>query len=177
MKTKKSPRGRLPYGKVNVRLFQRIKRAILAEPLRLNMRSWIDWVGNPYSGLLSLRSKRQSPTCGTVACIAGWACLLSELGHLPKSPNETRATRTAASINQRISEEAAKLLQLSEETCKQTFTEDLWPDPFRSQFERAATPKQRAKVAAAYIDWICGKSDVWTEFDDDLEVKEQLTNG
>jgi hypothetical protein len=53
--------------KLNVALARKVKRHILAEPKRLNMSFWMgDVIGN--IGV---------PPCGTQACIAGWACLLS----------------------------------------------------------------------------------------------------
>ena len=53
--------------KLNVALAMKVKKHILAEPKRLNMSFWICDV----TGIID------APPCGTQACIAGWACLLS----------------------------------------------------------------------------------------------------
>src|ERR1700726_2874983 len=53
--------------KLNVALAMKVKKHILAEPKRLNMSFWM---GNVTGDI-------DAPPCGTQACIAGWACLLS----------------------------------------------------------------------------------------------------
>jgi hypothetical protein len=47
---------------INVELLLKVKERILAEPSQFDMRDW----------------RRSSPECGTVACIAGWACAIAD---------------------------------------------------------------------------------------------------
>lgn len=49
---------------LNLELFDRIKAHLRAHPEQLDMDCWAQTLG---------------PDCGTVACIAGWACLLEDL--------------------------------------------------------------------------------------------------
>lgn len=55
---------------MNVELLQKVKEKVLAEPEALDMGTWLD----------------RYPECGTVGCIAGWACALS--GHVPETDRE-----------------------------------------------------------------------------------------
>ena len=52
--------------KLNVKLLNRIKRHLIAEPKRYDQATWAREV-----------SGKGAPACGTRACIAGWAVLLS----------------------------------------------------------------------------------------------------
>lgn len=58
--------------KLNVRLLRRIQRHILAEPRRLDMASWAYHCVGTKKELAAL----EMPSCGTRACIAGWAVAL-----------------------------------------------------------------------------------------------------
>jgi len=54
---------------MNIALKNQIKAHILEEPNRLNMDDW-------FTSLSCVRPK-QHPSCGTVACLAGWSHLLT----------------------------------------------------------------------------------------------------
>ena len=91
---------------VNVKLFKRIRAHILQEPLRFYMGYWFSLVNNRWD---------LKPACGTAACLAGWAVLLSG--------GSSRSTYN-------IEERAAKLLGLSPGMSAQLFYRLHWPQPF-----------------------------------------------
>lgn len=72
------------------------------------------------------------PDCGTAACIAGWANLLT--GGDP-SDYET----------------AVQELGMTEYR-PEVFDVPRWPKPFKKDYESSATPMKRAEVAAARIE-------------------------
>jgi hypothetical protein len=92
---------------MNVELLQRIKAHILEDPRRVGMSNWI-----------RRRSPREGgPSCGTVACIAGWAYILSER-QVP--PFYTQVTR---------------LLGLDSQQGQRLFFELYWPSKFYAQIQ------------------------------------------
>lgn len=74
------------------------------------------------------------PPCGTAACIAGWANLLT--GGMEEGDHFR----------------AADVLGLDREMAWNVFGADSWPDHFWTQFRKARYPKVRAKIAAARIE-------------------------
>lgn len=74
------------------------------------------------------------PPCGTAACIAGWANLF------------TKYFDESSSIH------AQQVLGLDENEAESLFYDDNWPEPFRTRYQKAKTPKQRAKIACQRID-------------------------
>jgi len=60
----------------NKELARKIRDHILAEPLRLNMRSWVIKRGD-FDHLFDWGREEEYASCGTAACIGGWAELLS----------------------------------------------------------------------------------------------------
>lgn len=72
----------------------------------------------------------------TVACIAGWAAVLSG-----KNPEYDQ-----------VQDEASELLGLSYTKSQDLFFTPNWPEPFYTQYTKARSQKQRAKIACARID-------------------------
>lgn len=132
MKTTKS--------KPNVKLLRKIQKHILKEPRRFFM----DWYIARKSQLredtfASDNGTRQEfAPCGTAACIAGWACLLSGNEALDFH-------RTALHVlNIRDSEPfRAHVL----------FDVNGWAQPFQSQYKKAKKPEARAEIAASRIEY------------------------
>lgn len=132
--------------KLNVRLLRRIKRHILAEPKRFQMdasvlvaktqKEWmkeIVWAND---------ASKIRPPCGTAACIAGWADVLTngipddfELGGV------RHRAATALGVDAGISWTSHPL-----------FYARNWPEPFASKYSNAKRPSTRAKIAADRID-------------------------
>lgn len=149
--------------KLNVRLLRRIQKFITKEPRRFFMHDFVVQVKNSsqwntYCEIIHDLSS-DMPPCGTAACIAGTANILT-------------GARIARTI--RSDERAAKALGVDSfyewrdkhatpyrPPAHPLFLVDGWPQPFRSQYEEATTPIQRAKVACARIDlFIATKGEV-----------------
>ncbi len=131
--------------KLNVRLLRRIQKHILKEPRRFfmegvmvkfkNQKQW-DEATMIHSDLSPIM-----PPCGTAACIAGWANILSGRG----SKNLSVAAKTLG-----LSEE----YDFSGTTCPadRVFAVMEWPQPFQDQYEQAKTPRRRARIATNRIE-------------------------
>lgn len=121
--------------KLNVELLKKVQQHITEEPKR-------------YDQFAVVRESSLAP-CGTVACIAGWANVLS--GSDPKSEEAQDLDKAA--------------VRLGVETCYELFPEgfgcfhflfDLegWPSQFVREHEQAKTFKARAKAACKRIDYL-----------------------
>ena len=122
---------------LNVKLLRKIKRHILAKPRRLHMSWWAvhkDEEGSTYNGDSGRREKFEE--CGTAACIAGWACILSGI---------ERPT-TDDVVN-----ETPKILGLDFSDLNPLFHTSRWGD-LGIAYDTAKTPKKRAEIAAKRID-------------------------
>lgn len=106
---------------LNVELLRRVQRHIRREPESFDMLFWIFERG-----------------CGTVACIGGWAVLLSGGTHSSGIERDARDARRALGLNLGAGD---RLLFLTD-----------WPDPFQREYRGARTPSERAEVACRYID-------------------------
>lgn len=111
---------------VNIELFQKIKKHILKDQNRLCMEWWC--------GIDS---------CGTSACIAGWAYILSN--------NNVRCHESM--ISSKIYE-IAKLLGIDNHY-RNVFWVIGWKAGFYSKWYNACSRKEKTQVAADYIDFIC----------------------
>ena len=117
---------------MNVKLLRKIKRHILEEPRRFAMGLWhierqpgrtIDGCVNYYFSPNKFESEQKVPSCGTVACIGGWA--------------EIFGGRDEAAKLRRN----GKLLSVRQ-----------WPKAFLVRYEKARTPRARARIAAERIE-------------------------
>lgn len=84
----------------NKTLARKIIKHILAEPLRLNMVSWKvrkGYIEGTFSAEFDVGREYKLPSCGTAACIGGWAEILGDseswapvdsLGLSPKEAQE-----------------------------------------------------------------------------------------
>lgn len=124
---------------LNVELLQRIKAHILEEPKRYFQQIYGSRVAPENGG----------PACGTVACLAGWAVILSgeELFQdydgvsLVRGDVERRAYQLTG-----IPENGAVGSPFA--------TAAFWPAPFARQWYTAPSTEAKARVAADYIDFI-----------------------
>jgi hypothetical protein len=139
MRTKSKP-------KLNVRLLRRIQKHILKEPRRFFM----DWYYEHQDNAAEWREKAEEvyedlsktpPKCKTAACIAGWACVLT------RKQKQAEKSCDWAGIAQRE-------LGLDIFSRSALFLDNEWPDPFSHQYRKAKTPKQRAQIACARIDYL-----------------------
>lgn len=102
---------------MNVELLQKVKEKILAEPTAVNMDDWCF-------------SSNKTP-CGTVACIAGWACVLSE-------------------VKDHFRDEAPIFLKLNRINSGNLFYISQWPEELYEKLIKQVpgTPEYAAIVAA-----------------------------
>lgn len=129
---------------MNVKLLRKIKRHILAEPLRFMMATWIRRKFRGFGSFTGDGGKRQGfAECGTAACIGGWAVILSKI-------SDSDINMHSGSD---IMSKASALLELSSSQAPRLFLTDYWPQPFRHDYNsQNTTPKTRARIAADRIE-------------------------
>lgn len=122
--------------KLNVRLLRRIQKHILEEPRRFFILRFKE-AGIPDSTVIVENGQAQQiPECGTMACIGGWACILSG-----------RKTRL------RFWNTAVSLLGLTFDQADALFTYHEWPRRFFNSYQQAENERaRRARIAAARIE-------------------------
>ena len=117
--------------KMNVRLLRRVAKHIAEEPRRLDMYK---------IAAKTSTGQTDTPPCGTVGCIAGWACLLS-----------------GSSVHGSSWSKGMKLLGLTNEQAFRLFdypigcSGDGWPARFGQRFINAKTSRGEASAAIARI--------------------------
>lgn len=128
--------------KLNVRLLRRVKRHILEEPRRLLMAQVaVRKLGdNDVIALSDVPNQRFAP-CGTAACIAGWALILSN----KPAKNGFPYLRKAAKLL------GVRITNFGGNGRKLFFTYE-WPRKFDDKFAVAKTAAARAKAAAERIE-------------------------
>jgi hypothetical protein len=125
---------------MNVKLLRKVAKHILANPQRLLMEDWVRHFiegeqDEVYYGF-DCDKERPFPSCGTVACIAGWTC---EIG--AKYP---KRIKDHARVAQR-------LLGLGKRESLRLFVPSAWPNQFHAGCEDDGTP-ETAKLAVARIE-------------------------
>lgn len=123
---------------MNTKLLRKIKKHILEEPKRFIMHSLIKTkergVGTYYD---DAGKKTTFAPCGTAACIAGWATLLSG---------------NKDSKDEDVWQFGAKVLGLDIVQQYLLFYSHNWPDKFEEAFRAAKNRKKRAEIAADRIE-------------------------
>lgn len=130
--------------KPNIKLLEKIRDTILANPDHLDMSSWFGMTPEHYF------QARRRGECGAVACIAGWACQLNGWSPLEGTLRVKKTVRGLLHTEVPRSM-ACELLNLTSFTADLLFYLDAWPAPYLAQYEGAATAKGRARVAARRI--------------------------
>jgi hypothetical protein len=141
------------------KLLLRVKAHILEEPLRLRMGEFIRIQaedGSAYAsetdgfGQEGSSSEIQYPACGTVGCIAGWMDLLSN-----GMPTTARAAISRAAGAEAF---AAKVLGCPDNEVEKPnhagglFYRHGWRPALIARYDKALTPKTRAKIVGEVID-------------------------
>jgi hypothetical protein len=104
---------------MNVELLRKVEKHILEEPKRLYMRSWIVREDHARVLITHVGETRGFAQCGTAACIAGWAVLLSH----ENTENELR-------LGMDVYYEARTLLGLNTHEADRLFDPIGWPRMF-----------------------------------------------
>jgi hypothetical protein len=125
--------------KINFRLLRKIQNHIMEEPRRVVM-SRLALKEGEFTKFIEDAPKKFAP-CGTAACIAGWALILS--GEKPFTLNESGLG----------AESAQELLGLNGNEQTSLFHLWAWPETFSEKYHKAKFPKQRAKIVSDRIDY------------------------
>ncbi len=118
---------------LNTKLFREIQKAILEEPKRIFMSAWC----------LPLKEvpKAQRPSCGTIACIAGWACIFGGKAKDGKTLGKLWIPVVARDLLGIDQNQSAKLFHVGD-----------WPSEWRSKLWAVDSgTRAYAKVVADYI--------------------------
>jgi hypothetical protein len=118
---------------MKTKLLREVAKHIAEEPRRLNMH------------LISTRvdpSRHEAPPCGTVGCIAGWACMLSGMGI------DEANWRKGEEILGLTSDQSMKLFDFP---TTDGFN-DGWPRKFGKRYVNAKTPRGRMLATVARIE-------------------------
>lgn len=124
---------------MNVKLLQKVKRAILKRPDQFEMQSWFQ--SNLY---FYDDGYRVSGGCGTAACIGGWA------QHLTLKSKTLQQSKLKHVIN--VIPSPYELLAVTQSQGERLFVDSAWPKKFRYGYRSATEPKERAEIAAKRID-------------------------
>jgi hypothetical protein len=139
------------------KLLLKVKAHILEEPLRLRMGEFIRTKvvdGSSYDvETLGFGQEGNSrdikyPACNTVGCIAGWIDLLSN-----GMPRTAASSARRAERAERFATKALGYNSNQEENpASGLFYQTGWAPKFVHRYDRAKTPKTRAKIVAEVID-------------------------
>lgn len=144
--------------KLNIELFKAVRDKIATTP-------------EAYDQSVFARPSDSAP-CGTAACIAGWACVLS--GAMDSEELKRRERAHGAEFES-IETTAQAALGIDDDDAEVLFTENPagqrydwhedderdggWPDPFASQWDYG-TRSDRPRIAVAYLDHIIATGSV-----------------
>lgn len=125
-------------------LLREIQRVIREEPKRMQMENWLmtGLSGNPY------------PACGTVGCIAGWACILSR-SNKPES-YATVALKFSGKNLEFLGADALGLSSLQARRLFMPYDREFgglcWPRNLWRSYEKTKAPKRSAEIVCKRID-------------------------
>lgn len=118
---------------MNVKLLQQVKAHILEEPRRFFMSQYV--MRDEPGALHNLDGRRRKmPSCGTAACIGGWAVILTQGLDAPYG-----------------FQEGAWAAKISKAQANRLFLIHEWPERFRKAWKKADMVT-RATIAAKRID-------------------------
>jgi hypothetical protein len=130
---------------MNIALLRKVQRSLKKEPRRLDMDVPIA-VAKPWRG---------GPPCGTTACIAGEALILSRGGGFRQAAMKVMAHLAVVDPYggwDAIEFAAIKKLRLTKEQAQRLFHDERWPDEFYYAYENATTARKRASITIRRID-------------------------
>jgi hypothetical protein len=116
---------------MNVKLFQKVKKAIVANPEKLKMRAWVTGTTVYDEKTKSTKKVTDLNVCGTAACISGWAAWIADPDKWPH--NASNGDKYLGIEDQRI------------------FYVESWPRRYRKQYMEARNQKKRANIVRNVI--------------------------
>lgn len=129
-----------PIDDLNVELLREIQKEILAEPKRLNME------------VISVKvtdinyDPNEIPACGTIGCIAGWACMITDA----KNQNNNNFIDFVYKANWI---RGAMLLNIKNNNQQYNLFDVFdWPKEHRVKYMNAKTLEERAQILSDRID-------------------------
>lgn len=130
---------------MNVELLQRVKQHILDEPLRLEMVEGLKFRAPGTQRRVHCANEEYVPTpaCGTIGCIAGWACILGDKTFADAHPGDPCWGT--------VRERAEELLQIPTSSSR-LFRVNWWPEDLFNRYEHAETQQERAEILAERIE-------------------------
>jgi hypothetical protein len=134
---------------LNVKLLLRVKEMILSDPKRLRMETYVAMLDGNSSRIFMDESELSCPIpeCKTIACIAGWTCILGDKENLIKSFNYSNSYGGLFRYDYLVV--AKRLLNINNTSL---FYLGTWPTELSRAYFAAKTQKQRAKIAGKAID-------------------------
>jgi hypothetical protein len=130
---------------MNVKLLKRVKKAILAEPQRVNMDVGIATREHEGDNVYDY------PACGTIGCIAGWSTILARTPRATVKAIEQTANVLPHAWWYSVNDNAIAALDITSEQASILFHVESWPGDLQSEIEDYAeqTPEYAAVVAKA----------------------------
>lgn len=137
---------------MNIKVLQRLKKTLKAQPARFNMSFW---------GVSAREAKEDGdmdflevPPCKTQACMAGEICIQEGLAKVLKKGGLVLKNRSGSFFH-----DARVAADLTETQAQNLFyfkqwNDGLhgWPTKFEAAYDSAQNPKDRVKVAIARLD-------------------------
>jgi hypothetical protein len=129
---------------MNIAKLKKLKKWILDEPRRYNQNTWVATEGP--------RVANQNPPCGTVACLAGSACLME--GFEPVGADFGNHVKDRNGSIYFVGELGAEILGLTEDEAGNLFALNAngWPRNAQSAYMKSTDLIGRAQAAAKAID-------------------------
>lgn len=135
--------------KINVKLLRKIQKHILAEPKRFIMGDFIVRRSDRDEMVESDGLTTPFAACDTAACIAGWACLLSDRNPLTGFA-KLGAELLGIEYIDPDSVDEEDVVPICESD--RLFYTSTWPEEFARPFHSAKTREEKAAIAVQRID-------------------------
>lgn len=130
---------------MNIAKLKKLKKWILADPRRYNQNTWLE-TGDTQKVLL------QKPPCGTVACLAGAACLME--GYIPAGRFLNAVFKPGSKEDIFVADAAQEILGITPGQRGKLFglAGHGWDTKANKAYLEATTLEGRARAAAMAID-------------------------
>lgn len=136
-----------------IRILNKIINAIERDPKKMDMHVWgtVYDKTNPGYKIKGLVPASHVNSCGTVGCIAGWACILNskkdEKALRRQAKNDSRSWRVGRiHFDVSVPDKAQKILGLTDRQRDSLFYVSSWPTEFMLAYYKARTQKDTTRV-------------------------------